>query len=122
MLKKILAFLFLVLFLCQPISMLGFDGAGDRVAGSDGNIAGDVADRALLAAGGTFACGPDLTCDPTTQYCWVVIGGPKGVPPSYSCVDVPDVGWPTCESIPDIGVGCECTESDGGITVTCTAP
>ena len=123
MFKKILAFLFLVVFLCQPISILGFDGAGDRVAGSDGNITGNAAARALLAAGGSFACGPDLTCDPTTQYCWVLIGGPTGVPPGYSCVDVPNVAPRlTCETIPDIGIGCECAESDGGITVTCTAP
>jgi len=123
MFKKILTFLFLVLFLSQPISMLGFVVAGDRVAGSDGNIAGDAAERVLLAAGDNFACGPDLTCDPTTQYCWVLIGGPTGVPPGYSCVDVPNVPPPlTCKTIPSIGIGCECAESDGGITVTCTAP
>ncbi len=73
--------------------------------------------------GGGFACGPDLVCDPTTQYCSALFGGPPGVPPGYSCVDVPNVPPPlTCETIPNIGIGCECTESDGGVTVTCTAP
>jgi hypothetical protein len=53
----------------------------------------------------------------------VMIGGPKGVPPGYHCVDVPNVtSPPTCETIPDIGIGCNCTESDSGVTVTCTAP
>jgi hypothetical protein len=123
MLEKTLAILFLVLFLCQPTSLLGFNGAGDEVARSADNIAEDAASQALLGAGGGFACGPDLTCDSTTQYCYVLIGGPKGVPPGYSCVDVSNVAPPlTCETIPDIGVGCECADSDGDITVTCTAP
>jgi hypothetical protein len=123
MLKRILTLFCLVLVLCQPTSILGFDGGDNKVARSDVNIAGEGAARALLGAGGSFACGPDLACSSVTQYCSVVIGGPKGVPPGYSCVDVPDVAPPlTCETIPDIGIGCECTESDGGVTVTCTAP
>ena len=123
MLKKVLAILFLVVFLCQPASLLAFNGAGEKVARSDGNITGNASSPVLFVEGGGFACGPDLTCDPTTQYCYVVIGGPKGVPPGFSCVDVPNVTPPlTCETIPDVGVGCECVESDGGITVTCTAP
>jgi hypothetical protein len=109
--------------LIQPTSMAGFDGATDEVAGSNGHVAGEGAARALLGAGGAFACGPDLACNPATQYCYVSIGGPTGVPPGYRCVDVPDVAPPlTCETVPNIGIGCECTESDDGITVTCTAP
>jgi hypothetical protein len=73
--------------------------------------------------GGGFACGPDTVCNRTTQYCSVLFGGPRGVPPSYACVDLPDglPSPPTCESIP-VAIGCECIESGGGITVTCTAP
>ena len=98
-----------------------FDGARGDVAGPDGKAAADVV--AFLVAGEGVACGPDLACDPERQYCAVVIGGPKGVPPGYSCVDVSDATFsPTCENIPDIGVGCECQELNGGITVTCTAP
>ena len=88
-----------------------------------GNIPTHPTDPILLVAGGGLACGPDLICNPATQYCHVLIGGPKGVPPGYNCVDVPIVGpEPTCDTIPDIGLGCECTDADGGVTVTCTAP
>jgi hypothetical protein len=95
----------------------------DTSALSDCAISTDAAAQTLVVAGGGFACGPNLACDPSTQYCSVVVGGPKGVPPGYSCVDVSAVtAAPTCETIPAIGVGCECTEANGGVTVTCTAP
>jgi len=73
--------------------------------------------------GGGFACGPDLVCDPTTQYCSAFFGGPAGVPPNYRCADLPDgcPSPPTCECI-STGIGYKCTESGGGITVTSTAP
>ena len=88
-----------------------------------GNIQTNPIAPILLVAGGGFACGPDLTCNSSTQYCHVVIGGPKGVPPGYQCVDVPAVvPGLTCDTIPDIGIGCECTEGSGGVTVTCSAP
>jgi hypothetical protein len=82
----------------------------------------EAAAQPILVASGDFACGPNLTCDATTQYCSIVVGGPKGAPRGYSCVDAPDVSSPpTCERIS--AVGCECTElNGGGITVTCTAP
>lgn len=105
----------------QSTSRLEFDGVRGDVAGPDSKVAADVA--AFLVAGGGFACGPDLACEPATQYCAVVIGGPKGVPPGYGCVAPPEAIFsPTCENIPDIGAGCECQELNGGITVTCTAP
>ena len=71
-----------------------------------------------------LACGPNLVCDPTTQYCSTFFGGPVGVPPGYTCVDLPDgcPSPPTCGCIRGRGIGCECTESGGRITVTCTAP
>ncbi len=107
----------------QLASMPGFESAPDEVAGSSENIAVDGSAPAFLVASGGFACGPDLGCNPATQYCNILIGGPKGVPTSYSCVDVSDVGSRlTCETIPNIGIGCECTEADGEVTVTCTAP
>ena len=107
--------------LMQPLSGPQSSAATGTLAGSDRSDG--AAAETFIVAGSGFACGPDLACNPTTQYCSVLIGGPKGVPPSHSCVDVLDVGpWPTCESIPDIGVGCECAESDGGIRVACTAP
>jgi hypothetical protein len=88
-----------------------------------GNIQTNPIAPFLLVAGGGFACGPDITCNPASQYCNILIGGPKGVPPGYECVDVAGVGpGLTCDTIPDPGIGCECTEADGGVTVTCTAP
>lgn len=78
-------------------------------------------------AAGTFACGPKLFCDGSTQYCAVSTGGPVGIPPAqhdYRCADLPsDCPSPaTCECMTNISIGCECTESDGNITVTCKAP
>lgn len=102
-------------------SRSGSHGASGDIAGLGDKAAADVA--ALLVAGGGFACGPDLACDPATQYCAVVIGGPKGTAPGYSCVDLPDAfSPPTCERIADIIGGCACQQSNGGVTVTCAAP
>lgn len=110
-------------FLIQPISIPGFESMPDEVSGSSEAIAVNGSAPAFLVASGGFACGPDIGCNPATQYCNILIGGPKGVPSSYSCVDVSDVGSRlTCETIPNIGIGCECTEADGEVTVTCTAP
>jgi hypothetical protein len=90
---------------------------------SIGNAAADGATPNSLNPGGGLACGPELTCDAQTQYCYVMLGGPTGVPPGYRCNDVHNAEFPvTCKTIPDIGIGCECTESDSGVTVTCTAP
>ena len=90
---------------------------------SIGNAAANGTSQDFISVDSGFACGSDITCDPAAQYCYVMIGGPKGVPPGYHCVDVPSVTSPlTCETIPDIGIGCNCTESDSGVTVTCTAP
>lgn len=95
----------------------------NTLPGSHGQIPNYRLNRIFLAGEDVFACGQELTCNPTNQYCSVMIGGPAGVPPIYSCVDVPDISRrPTCENIPDIGIGCQCAESGVGITVTCTAP
>lgn len=104
---------FLVMFLLNTSTM----------AGGNSDIAEEGVARVLLEADDGFACGQDLICDPTAQYCYVLIAGPKGVPTSYRCVGISAEGsLLTCETIPNIGIGCECTESDGGTTVTCTAP
>jgi hypothetical protein len=85
-----------------------------------GSSNGEGAIRGLPDVG--FGCGPALVCNPTGQYCSVLRGGPAGTQPGYACVDVPGALQPTCESIPDIGIGCACVAVDGGVTVTCTAP
>jgi hypothetical protein len=70
-----------------------------------------------------LACGPQLTCDPAKQYCSILVGGPVGVPPSYSCTALPAGcgAIPTCECIRP-PIGCSCAEASGGLSVTCTAP
>lgn len=90
---------------------------------SIGNAVADVATPNSPAVGGGLACGPAFTCDAETQYCYVMLGGPAGVPPGYRCENVRNLGSPlTCETIPAIDIGCKCAESDSGVTVTCTAP
>jgi hypothetical protein len=86
-------------------------------------LADEPAETASSAEGG-IACGPALACEQTTQYCHIVVGGPGGVPSGYSCADLPEgsLSPPTCENMADAWIGCECTESSGGITVTCKAP
>ena len=110
---KFSVFVFLVTLL---VSLAG------HVAAQDGRHTGNArTDRATGIMNGS-PCGPDLACN-ATQYCSVLIAGPKGVPPSYRCVEAPGAGpSPTCKTIPDPGVGCKCIELNGGITVTCTAP
>lgn len=77
----------------------------------------------LLAGGSGFACGPELICYEDTQYCSVVIGGPEGTAPGYDCLDLPEGAAPgSCEALPNIGIGCECSDDGLGVTVTCTAP
>ena len=93
-------------------------------------------------AGGTFACGPTLRCDPSSEYCYVApvaVGpiGPVEVVPldassRYSCVALPacdasDVciciqgGSSILEGsniVPTMQ--CSCNDSGGDITRTCT--
>lgn len=105
--------------ICLVVVLLGTP----TIAGGLYNVAGDEASQARHIEGEDFACGPDLTCDSATQYCYEIFGGPKGVAPGYKCVDVSGaVSPPTCETIPDIGIGCECTDTADGVKVTCTAP
>jgi hypothetical protein len=71
---------------------------------------------------GDVACGPNLVCASTTQYCSVRFGGPVGVPPSYACAELPrDCPSRTCECF-RAWIGCKCAEPGSQITVTCTAP
>lgn len=115
--------LILTSLLVSPLSVVGADAAQVTVH-PDVNISqrlGHQREAAIASRG--LACGPNLVCDPTTQYCSVFFGGPVGVPPSYACADLPEdcPSPPTCEYI-RTGIGCKCAESDGRITVTCTAP
>ena len=67
-------------------------------------------------------CGPELTCDSSSQYCSVVVGGPKGMATGHTCVDVPDATAPlTCETI-RVPVGSECADTEKGVVVTTHAP
>lgn len=106
----------------QPLKT-EIDETQEKHEGQQAPVSNRATNQNTMAETGGFACGPDTVCDRTTQYCYVLFGGPRGVPPSYTCVALPDrcPSPPTCECIP-AGIGCECTKSDGGITVTCTAP
>lgn len=65
---------------------------------------------------GMWMCG-DRTCT-ADQYCSVVIGGPAGSDPSYSCVSLGACN--TCDCLSS--VGCDCFDQGGQVTVTCYAP
>ena len=110
--------------LLQPSFSSAFNSASPTIMGFSGTAAGVAAARSRAVEGSGLACGPALVCEQTTQYCITVFRGPAGAPPAHSCADFPESGLspPTCESIQGMGIGCKCTESDGGITVTCTAP
>src|SRR4029434_2816978 len=126
--------------LIQPRCSSAFNDVTNVVAGFNGNVAEDAEAQVLLLAsslsrptggrdsggdgGRGFVCGRNLVCNPTTQYCSVFFGGPAGVPPNHGCTDLPDRcrSHRACDCVPSAGRGCKCTESGGGITVTCTAP
>ena len=78
-----------------------------------------------------FACGPNLRCPNGSDYCYSVVGGPVGNPPSYQCRIAPDACLPnaTCSCLRNQNVGgtiCSDAAPDGGftsqITVTLEAP
>ena len=97
---KLFASLILCLSLSLPVSVNAQDEEGDT----------------------GFACGPELACNRSTQYCAVVVGGPKGMATGHTCVDVPDAIAPlTCESI-NVPVGSECADTEEGVVVTTHAP
>ena len=102
MFKKVIPFasLILCLSISHPVSVDAQDAASD--------------------AG--LPCGPKLTCDRSSQYCSVVVGGPKGMATGHTCVDVPDASTPlTCASI-NVPVGSECSDTPDGVVVTTQAP
>jgi hypothetical protein len=75
-------------------------------------------------AGGSFPCSDGLTCDSATQYCKVATGGPCCNPPSHSCEQIPTACSkdPSCACIQAEVSGQECSEANGGVTVTFLYP
>jgi hypothetical protein len=77
----------------------------------------------------SFACGSgSLTCDSTTDYCWVVAGGPispdGGTSESSSCLALPASctgADATCACLKALAAGV-CTVTGSGITLTEDAP
>ncbi len=77
-----------------------------------------------------FACGPTLRCPNSAQYCYSVVGGAVGNPPSYQCRTTPTacLPHPTCTCLRDQNAGgtiCSDAAGDAGtgqITVTLEAP
>lgn len=74
--------------------------------------------------GGTFACGPALSCDAATEYCQETIGGKKGAEPGYACVVLPEGcgDAPACECLAAEPCGDVCEAIEGGLQITCLAP
>lgn len=66
--------------------------------------------------GKTFPCGTATCSD--MQYCSSTTGGPAGSPTSSDCVSLG--GCTTCSCIGR--TGCNCSENQGLITVSCAAP
>lgn len=72
-----------------------------------------------------FSCGPELQCPLDTDYCSVVIGGPAGSEPSYTCAEYPEAcaAEPTCECLEGDGLPGDCAgDAETGITITLAAP
>lgn len=109
--------------------------SGDRDAGggssssssggsSSGSSSGGGVDASSDAPGG-FACGPGLTCDPATSYCYhfqsnVVL---LDAAASYSCQPLPDCDAAdrcSCIVVSSKFDTCSCSEQNGGITDSCS--
>jgi hypothetical protein len=130
------------------------DAAIDASPSDGGAAAGDATPPDDGAAapppdgGATFACGPALRCDPTSEYCYVAPSsvGPVGpvedivfpldASSRYSCLALPacdasdacvciqgggGVLSPASTNIVPIGPTCSCNDSNGDITRTCTS-
>jgi hypothetical protein len=75
-----------------------------------------------------FACGPDLRCRTSLDYCFVTRGGPPPGATTYRCAAVPAacMPTPTCTCLQNqVGVtaGASCAEAGPGeLTMTLDAP
>ena len=97
----------------------GGTGGGGGGTGGRGGAGGGGAG----GGGGSAAAG--CSCDVATQYCSVIVGGPIGNPPSYQCLPLPAGcgSSPSCACLlGKVGCGNICSQTDGGITLTCEAP
>jgi hypothetical protein len=100
-------------------------GLGDAES-TDGGIG--VSDGGVSSA---FSCGPMLTCDPTTSYCYTASGGPPPGGTTYSCKSFPPACIAgacatcglTCGCLQSMGgASCPCADEAGDVTVTCDFP
>ena len=96
------------------------NGAGSSGSGSSGGVKDAGSD-----AKGTFACGPGLTCDAATEYCYhfestVVLLDASA---NYSCMALPvcDAADP-CTCMPPAGSIdiCTCADNGGAVMRTCS--
>ena len=72
----------------------------------------------------SFACGENLTCDRSTQYCFVEYPGVEGADIVHSCVDHPRECLPnvTCECLVSDPLKMECAEAAGAFTLSVYYP
>jgi hypothetical protein len=73
----------------------------------------------------SFPCGPGLSCDPTTQYCYHFISSVilLDAAANYACMVLPacDAADP-CSCMPPAGSldTCSCVDTGGDVTRTCS--
>jgi hypothetical protein len=86
----------------------------------DGYAKKPVEHLGACGSGGTFACGPTLTCDSSSQYCEIGIGGPAGAEPTYSCQTTPVACQAdySCACIEKAVGAQDCSQVGGGVSVT----
>ncbi len=63
-------------------------------------------------------CG-DASCDPATEYCKRVVGGPPPGVDVRSCEALP-AGCHACDCL--IAAGCTCIDDTGHLSLTCNVP
>lgn len=132
MAASLLSAVFLLVVACGNGTGTGTPGTGGSAAGTtgaagtggsagtSGNAGAGGGSGGTTGTGGAGGC----SCDPHTQFCYVVEGGAVGNPPQYSCRTLPAAcgTTPTCACVQGQGCGNICSAGDGGIMVTCQAP
>jgi hypothetical protein len=90
-------------------------GCGGRTYLGHGQNDGGGAPTTLDAS---IPCG-DASCDPSSEFCKHVLGGPPPGVNDWSCEALPS-GCSSCDCV--IAPGCTCIDDTGQISLTCDVP